>query len=132
MRLSQAMWTTPTPTLPIQRACEPVHVWPMRQKIDAWCSTQCTDFERHVLCGSRAGANSLYNVPEAHQSPTFHLISCRTNDHSYPWGVCHVMRPTHSDNTYLQCLLLEMGFQDMKAQMRKRHDFFKMQEVRAR
>ncbi|CBJ31642.1 Sept4ps, septin GTPase, pseudogene [Ectocarpus siliculosus] len=40
----------------------------------------------------------------------------------YPWGDCHVMRPEHSDNTYLQCLLLEVVFQDMKDEMRKRYE----------
>ncbi|CAM9680222.1 unnamed protein product [Ectocarpus sp. 4 AP-2014] len=32
------------------------------------------------------------------------------------------MRPEHSENTYLQCLLLEVGFQDMKDEMRKRYE----------
>ncbi|CBN74010.1 Sept2, septin GTPase [Ectocarpus siliculosus] len=48
----------------------------------------------------------------------------------YPWGECHVMRPEHSDNTYLQCLLLEVGFQDMKDKMRKRYEAFKKQEAK--
>ncbi|CAB1098287.1 unnamed protein product [Ectocarpus sp. CCAP 1310/34] len=48
----------------------------------------------------------------------------------YPWGECHVMRPEHSDNTYLQCLLLEVGFQDMKDEMKKRYEAFKKQEAK--
>ncbi|CAN0119034.1 unnamed protein product [Ectocarpus sp. 12 AP-2014] len=40
------------------------------------------------------------------------------------------MRPEHSDNTYLQCLLLEVGFQDMKDEMRKRYEAFKKQEAK--
>lgn len=38
------------------------------------------------------------------------------------------MKPTHSDNAYLQCLLLEVGFQDMKDEMRKRHTEFRKKE----
>ncbi|CAM9613473.1 unnamed protein product [Ectocarpus sp. 12 AP-2014] len=40
------------------------------------------------------------------------------------------MRPEHSDNTYLQCLLLEVGFQDMKDEMRKRYEAFKKEEAK--
>ncbi|CAM9680823.1 unnamed protein product [Ectocarpus fasciculatus] len=40
------------------------------------------------------------------------------------------MRPEHSDNTYLQCLLLEVGFQDMKDEMRKRYEDFKMEQAK--
>lgn len=56
------------------------------------------------------------------------MINYRTR--RYPWGTCHVMRPEHSDNTYLQCLLLEVGFQDMKREMRGRHEQFRQQQVR--
>eukprot|EP00903_Cladosiphon_okamuranus_P018904 g17387.t1 len=59
------------------------------------------------------------------QPPPYAVISSRLDDpdgsisapdpaRRYPWGMCHVMKPAHSDNTYLQCLLLEVGFQDMK------------------
>ncbi|CAN0283407.1 unnamed protein product [Ectocarpus fasciculatus] len=40
------------------------------------------------------------------------------------------MRPEHSDNTYLQCLLLEVGFQDMKDEMRKRYEAFRREEAK--
>lgn len=51
------------------------------------------------------------------------ILMCR-----YPWGACHVMRPGHSDNSYLRCLLLGVGFQDMKDEMRKRHEEFRKEE----
>ena len=39
------------------------------------------------------------------------------------------MIPEHSDNTYLQCLLLEVGFQDVKDEMRKRYEQFRREQV---
>ncbi len=49
----------------------------------------------------------------------------------YPWGTCHVMETAHSDNRYLQCLLLQVGFQDMKDEMRRRHEKFRRDQVNA-
>ncbi|CAM9677444.1 unnamed protein product [Ectocarpus sp. 8 AP-2014] len=48
----------------------------------------------------------------------------------YPWGTCRVMETTHSDNTYLQCLLLEVGFQDMKDEMTARYRAFVKEQTR--
>lgn len=39
------------------------------------------------------------------------------------------MKTEHSDNTYLQCLLLEVGFQDMKKEMKRRHEEFRQEQV---
>lgn len=39
------------------------------------------------------------------------------------------MRPAHSDNKFLQCLLLEVGYQDMKNEMKKRHRAFVQDQV---
>ncbi|CAM9321055.1 unnamed protein product, partial [Ectocarpus fasciculatus] len=48
----------------------------------------------------------------------------------YPWGTCHVMETAHSDNTYLQCLLLEVGFQDVKNEMKARYKAFVEEQTR--
>ncbi|CAM9506330.1 unnamed protein product, partial [Ectocarpus fasciculatus] len=77
----------------------------------------------------------------ARRPPPYAVISSQVDDPNgnnktpdpariYPWGDCHVMRPTHSDNTYLQCLLLEVGFQDMKDEMKKRFEVFKTEEAK--
>lgn len=50
-------------------------------------------------------------------------------DDRYPWGTCHVMETAHSDNTYLQCLLLEVGFQDVKNEMKARYKAFVEEQV---
>ena len=41
------------------------------------------------------------------------------------------MDTAHSDNRYLQCLLLEVGFQEVKEEMKKRHETFRMEQVSA-
>ncbi|CAM9872118.1 unnamed protein product, partial [Ectocarpus sp. 12 AP-2014] len=41
------------------------------------------------------------------------------------------METTHSDNTYLQCLLLEVGFQDMKDEMTARYRAFVKEQTRS-
>ncbi|CAM9808835.1 unnamed protein product, partial [Scytosiphon promiscuus] len=75
------------------------------------------------------------------QPPPYAVISSRLDDpgghisapdpaRRYPWGTCHVMRPAHSDNAYLQCLLLEDGFQDMKKEMKERHRAFVQNQMK--
>ncbi|CAM9808904.1 unnamed protein product [Scytosiphon promiscuus] len=66
------------------------------------------------------------------QPPPYAVISSQLDEpggstsspdptHRYPWGTCHVMKSEHSDNRFLQHLLLEYGFQDMKDEMKGRH-----------
>lgn len=39
------------------------------------------------------------------------------------------MEPKNSDNAYLKCLLLEVGFQDIKDKMIERHKAFVREQV---
>ncbi|CAN0296344.1 unnamed protein product [Ectocarpus sp. 6 AP-2014] len=74
------------------------------------------------------------------QPPPYAVISSKVDEphgglirnpaRRYPWGTCRVMETTHSDNTYLQCLLLEVGFQDMKDEMKARYRAFVKEQTR--
>ncbi|CAN0168434.1 unnamed protein product, partial [Ectocarpus sp. 12 AP-2014] len=75
------------------------------------------------------------------QPPPYAVISSKVDEphgglirnpaRRYPWGTCRVMETTHSDNTYLQCLLLEVGFQDMKDEMTARYRAFVKEQTRS-
>ncbi|CAM9709550.1 unnamed protein product, partial [Ectocarpus fasciculatus] len=74
------------------------------------------------------------------QPPPYAVISSKVDEphgggirkpaRRYPWGTCRVMETAHSDNTYLQCLLLEVGFQDMKDEMMSRYRAFVKEQTR--
>lgn len=124
MPSSQASWTIHTEAFrpPIQHA---------GKRFAGFESTGTIYFRRHShslviqACIPVELLPRSINLPVSLEALMINYRTCR-----YPWGTCHVMRPEHSDNTYLQCLLLEVGFQDMKREMRGRHEQFRQQQVR--
>ncbi|CBJ31643.1 Sept3, septin GTPase [Ectocarpus siliculosus] len=90
-------------------------------------------------CKGALGPTDPPNWLGERQPPPYAVISSKVDEshrgirspaRRYPWGTCHVMETAHSDNTYLQCLLLEVGFQDMKKEMKTRYKAFVKEQTR--
>ncbi|CAM9710093.1 unnamed protein product [Ectocarpus sp. 12 AP-2014] len=97
-------------------------------------------------CKLKLRTQGTRNTPDwlgERQPPPYAVISSKVDKsdgsirtpvpvRSYAWGDCNVMETRNSDNEYLQRLLLEVGFQDIKDKMREHHRAFVIEKGRPR